>query len=162
MHRGTSHRRPGAAALAAALAAVVAGCGAVGDPAKSSTTRRAAVYGGPAPLLIYFKRVIGVDPLASQLVVDTNGSAAATITLGGVGGQKRHDFMLSAPGLHALRTLIAQTRLLDTPCCNDPGYYLYWVSVAGHTWRLEQRRLPRAARRLIGALNAITDDHTGY
>ncbi len=168
---------PGAAALAAALVATAAGCGATGRApgagapagratapltASASAAPRAAVYGGPAPLLVYFKRVIGVDPLASQLVVDRNGSAAATITLGGVGGQKRRDFMMPAPDLRALRALLAHTRLSDTACCNDPGYYLYWISAGDRTWRLEQRRVPRRARRLIDTLNAITDAHIGY
>jgi hypothetical protein len=179
MRRGTSHWRSGTAAvLAAVLAAGVAGCGATGGAARtappagkrsdggtqnaSAARPRAAVYGGPAPLLILFKRAIGVDPLSSQLVVDTDGSAAATVTLGGVSGQKRDDFTITGPRLHALRGLIARSRLSDTACCNDPNYYLYWISVGGHTWRLEQRRVPRRARRLIDRLNAITDGHSHY
>ena len=178
MRRGTSRWWPGAAAaLAAVLAAGNLGCGATGGAATTGTAvkrsdgvtqnasaarPRAAVYGGPAPLLILFKRAIGVDPLSSQLVVDTDGSAAATVTLGGVSGQKRHDFTITGPRLHALRRLIAHSRLSDTACCNDPNYYLYWISAGGHTWRLEQRRVPRATRRLIHTLNAITDAHIDY
>ncbi len=177
MGRGTLRWCPGAVALATALVTAAAGCGASGRaghdgaPTGTATPRlasgpsgrpRAAVYGGPAPLLVYFKRVIGVDPLATELVVDSNGSAAATITLGGVGGQKRHDFTMPASALRGLRALMAHTRLTDTACCNDPGYYLYWISAGGHTWRLEARRVPPRARRLIDALNAITDAHTGY
>jgi hypothetical protein len=172
MRGGPLLRCPGAAAPAVALAAGNLGCGGTDTAAPAtrsvptahgaSAATRAAVYGGPAPLLILFKRVLGVDPLSSQLVVDTDGRAAATITLGGVSGQKRHDFTLTRSDLGALRALIAHTRLTDTACCNDPSYYLYWISAGGHTWRLEQRRIPRPARRLIGRLNAITDAHTSF
>ena len=146
-------------ALAAILATAAGGC-CVARPAVRR--RAAAVYGGPAPLLVYFKRAIGFDPLASDLVVDRDGSAVATITLGGVSGQKRHEFTLAADRLRTLRQLVATTRLTDTACCNDAGYYLYLISAGGHTWRLEQRRVPRRARRLIDALNAIADSHIRY
>lgn len=145
-------------ALVAVLAATAAGCGATTPRVR----RPAAVYGGPAPLLVYFKRAIGFDPLASDLVVDRDGSAVATITLGGVNGQKRHAFTLAAGPLRTLRRLIDATRLTDTACCNDAGYYMYLISVGGHTWRLEQRRVPHSERGLIDALNAITDAHTQY
>jgi hypothetical protein len=135
-------------ALAATLATAVGGCGMAGPSVRR---RAAAVYGGPAPLLVYFKRA-----------VDQDGSAAATITLGGLSGQKRHAFTLTAGRLQTLRRLIATTRLTDTACCNDAGYYLYLISAGGHTWRLEQRRVPRRARRLIDALNATLDAHTRY
>ncbi len=165
MRRGTLRRCPGAVAVAAALATVSGGCGAahVSGPVKRPARATAAIYGGPAPLLVYFQRVVGVDPLASQLVVDTDGSAVATITLGGVNGQKRDAFTIDALRMRALRALIAHTPLSDTACCNDPGYYLYWISLGGRrTWRLEQRRVPRASRRLIDTLNAITDAHTHF
>ena len=146
-------------ALAAILATAAGGCGAARPAVRQ---RAAAVYGRPAPLLVYLKRAIGFDPLASDLVVDRDGSAAATITLGGVSGQKRHEFTLAASRVRTLRRLVATTRLTDTACCNDAGYYLYLITAGGHTWRLEQRRVPPRARRLIDALNAITDSHIRY
>ena len=146
-------------ALAATLAGAAFGCGSARPSARRPA---AAVYGGPAPLLVYFKRAIGLDPLASDLVVDRDGSAVATITLGGPSGQKRQAFTLAAARLRTLRRLIATTRLTDTACCNDAGYYLYLVTVGGHTWRLEERRVPHRARPLIDALNAITDGHLRY
>jgi hypothetical protein len=146
-------------ALAAILATAAGGCG----TARPSVRRpAAAVYGGPAPLLVYFKRAVGFDPLASDLVVDRDGSSVATITLGGVSGQKRQAFTLAADPLRTLHRLIATTRLSDTACCDDAGYYLYLISTGGHTWRLEQRRVPRRARRLIDALNATLDAHVRY
>ncbi len=164
--------------MATALAVVGVGCGANqaptrhdalpasasarGLPARAvTTTRPASVYGGPAPLLIYFKRVVGLDPVASQLTVDTNGSASAVITLGGIDGAKKHDFTMTPAQLRPLRMLIAKTRLRNTGCC-DARYYFYFLSVHGRTWRLQQRSVPRSIRPLIDELDAITDAHTSY
>jgi hypothetical protein len=120
-----------------------------------------SIYGGPAPLLVYFKRAVSADPLASQLIVDTRGRASALITLGGINGEKKHLFALAPAQLKRLRRLITGTRLRDTTCC-DTRYYIYWVTMRGHTWRLQQRRVPPPMRPLIHELDALTDAHTGY
>lgn len=144
------------------------GCGADHPTANSTTADRSAlrkpaqVYGGPAPLLVLFKRVVGFDPLASQLVVDRNGAATATITLGGISGQKKQDFELTGWRLRRLRHLLAHTHLRDARCCLDAGYYTYLVVTRGHSWELYQRGLPRALRPLIRYLNAIMAAHMSF
>jgi hypothetical protein len=150
------------------VAATVAGCGGANnrsgtgrDATPARVKKQAGIYGGPAPLLVYFKRAVGEDPLASQLIVDTDGSASALITLGGPSGEKKHVFAMAPAQLRRLRRLIVRTHLHDTWCC-DTNYYIYWVTVAGHSWRLQQRRVPPAMRPLINELDAITDAHTGF
>lgn len=149
------------------LAALGSGCG-----SGSARTHGAAhvdatapaepsLYGGPAPLLVYFKRAVSADPLASQLIVDTDGRASALITLGGINGEKKHVFAMAPAQLRRLRRLVTHTRLRDTTCC-DTRYYIYWVTMRGRTWRLQQRRVPASMRPLIHELDAITDSHTGY
>jgi hypothetical protein len=159
------------AALVIAMTGILwlcAGCGTHRATTSSTTTDRsspgksAQVYGGPAPLLVLFKRVVGLDPLSSQLVVDQNGAAAATTTLGGLGGQKRQDFQLTGWRLRRLRHLLAATHLRDATCCLDAGYYTYLVVTRGHSWELYQRGLPRAMRPLIRYLNAIMAAHSSY
>jgi hypothetical protein len=145
-----------------------AGCGAHRATTRATTANRsvpsepAQVYGGPAPLLVLFTRFVGFDPLSSQLVVDRNGAAAATITLGGVGGQKKQEFRLTGWRLRRLRHLLVDTHLRDVTCCENPGYYTYRVVTRGHSWELYQRGLPRALRPLIRYLNAIMAAHLSY
>lgn len=127
----------------------------VAEPAEPS------IYGGPAPLLVYFKRAVSADPVASQLIVDVDGRASALVTLGGINGEKKHVFVMDPGQLQRLRRLLTHTRLRDTTCC-DTRYYIYWVTAHGRTWRLQQRRVPPSMRPLIHALDAITDAHTGY
>jgi hypothetical protein len=153
---GGGHRGTGQAAGAPERAAANPS---PATPADASS--QAGIYGGPAPLLVYFKRVVGGDPLASQLIVDTDGSASALITLGGPSGEKKHIFTMAPAQLHRLHGLVARTHLRNTWCC-DTNYYVYWVTVRGRSWRLQQRRVPRSMRPLINELDAITDAHTGF
>ncbi len=159
------------AALVVAVTGILclcAGCGTHRAKTSSTTTDRtspgkpALVYGGPAPLLVLFKRVVGFDPLSSQLVVDQDGAAAATTTLGGLGGQKKQQFRLMGWRLRRLRHLLVATHLRDVTCCVDAGYYTYLVVTRGHSWELYQRGLPRELRPLIRYLNAIMAAHTSY
>ncbi len=110
---------------------------------------------------MFFKRALGFDPVASQLTVDKDGRAEALITLGGPQGQHKQVFTLPPAELHRLRNLLRGSRLRNTTCCN-PGFYIYWISIAAHSWRLQQRDVPRSARGLIDELDAITDSHTGF
>jgi hypothetical protein len=119
---------------------------------------------------VYFKRVQGVDPLSSYLIVHTNGTAVAVVTNGGIGGgglpssgegEVKHTFALPGPSLQRLRSMIKGTRLRTTGCCNV-GEYLYWVTVGDRVARLQQGAVPRDERPLIARLNAITDAHTLY
>jgi hypothetical protein len=106
--------------------------------------------------------VVGFDPLSSQLLVDSNGAAAATTTLGGPDGQKKQIFTLTVPQLRRLRHLLADTRLRDTTCCAKVGYYIYWVTTRGHAWQLAQLGLPRTMRPLINYMNAIMAAHSSF
>jgi hypothetical protein len=115
----------------------------------------------PGQLLIFFKRVVGADPTASQLIVDRNGQASALETNGGPGGEHRQDFRLASTKLHRLEALIRATPLQDTNCCN-PNYYTYFVSNGQQSWRLDQTHIPPHDRALIDDLDAITDAHTIY
>lgn len=115
----------------------------------------------PGKLLVFFKRVVGADPLASQLTVDKDGRAAAVITLGGVEGEHKQIFTMPPGQLQRLRRLIGGTRLRNTGCC-DARFYIYWVSIGAHSWTLEQREVPRAIRPLMDDLDAITDRHTVF
>jgi hypothetical protein len=160
-----------AAALAITTTGILwlcTGCGAHGATTSSTTADRSArskpaqVYGGPAPLLVLFKRVVGFDPLSSQLVVDENGAAAATITLGGIAGQKKQEFRLTGWRLRRLRQLLTDTHLRDATCCVNAGYYTYLVVTRGHSWELYERGLPGALRPLIRYLNAIMAAHLSY
>lgn len=156
------------AVLVVAILSLCAACGTHRATTSSTHTDRssrgkpAQVYGGPAPLLVLFKRVVGFDPLSSQLVVDQNGAAAATTTLGGLGGQKRQQFRLTGWRLRRLRHLLVATHLRDVSCCVNAGYYTYLVVTRGRSWELYQRGLPRPLRPLIRYLNAIMAAHTSY
>ena len=114
-----------------------------------------------APLLVSFKRTVGFDPLSSQLTVYGDGSAVAIITLGGVDGEKKHVFRLTAAQLGRLRALLDRARLRSTSCCNV-NLYIYWLVGHGHSVRLQQGRIPRSLRPLVDQLNAIADAHMSY
>jgi hypothetical protein len=166
-----AHRALSAAALAITTTGFLwlcTGCGAHRATTSSTTADRSAlskpvhVYGGPGPLLVLFKRVVGFDPLSSQLVVDQSGAAAATITLGGIAGQKKQEFRLTGWQLRRLRHLLTNTHLHHATCCANAGYYTYLVVTRGHSWQLYQRGLPGALRPLIRYLNAIMAAHLSY
>jgi hypothetical protein len=113
-----------------------------------------------APLLVYFKRVIGIDPLASELTVHQDGTGVALITFGGVGGQHRRGFRLSRSQYGRLRSLVVSARrtgLRETGCCADVNHYIYTVILAGRAVRWQQRTVPRADRQLIDLLNQLLD-----
>lgn len=165
-----------AAGLAITLAALIGACGAsrpgrrarahpitakVSGVTAPAATAAVAPSLAPGQLLVFFKRVVGADPVASQLTVDRDGRASAALTLGGLDGEKKRVFKIPAERLRKLRELIRHTRLRDTTCC-DARQYLYFVSIAGHTWRLQQGRIPPPLRRLVGELNSITNLHTAY
>lgn len=117
-----------------------------------------------SPLLVYFKRVIGLDPLASELTVHRNATGVALMTFGGVGGQRRRGFTLTRSQYRRLRALVESGRragLHATGCCTHVNHYIYTVMLAGHAVRWEQRGVPRADRQLVGLLNQLLDGHTG-
>jgi hypothetical protein len=162
--------------LAAALASVVVtGCGASARPLPHLQPRRApadatraAQARSPSPpvtpsgrVLVFFKRTVGLDPLASQLTVYASGLGVALITNGGIDGEHRQTFRVGPRIFRALRRALRVTALHDTVCC-DHRYYEYFVSYRGHSWRLAQRRIPPPERGLLRQLNGITNRHTSY
>lgn len=156
--------------LALAALTLAAGCGgssstrparATGTDAATSSSRTAAATAPAAPMYLFFKRSMGVDPLASQLTVYADGTAVAVITNGGIDGAVTHTFHLSASQLHHLRDLAGGTRLRNTSCCNTE-LYTYWLTVGNQSARLQQGIVPSGERPLIADLNAITDAHTNF
>jgi hypothetical protein len=115
----------------------------------------------PALRLIFFKRVVGGDPTASQVTIDRDGHAAALVTVGGIEGEKKHYFTLGPSRLAQLRRTIARTQLHNTSCC-DVRYWIYWVSLGGRTYRLADKEVPASARPLMDTLDALIDAHTQY
>jgi hypothetical protein len=105
--------------------------------------------------------VIGVDPEASGVTIDTHGNGTALITLGGLNGAKRQLFTLSPARLARLRRLVAHAKLVDTRFGN-PNHYTCWVTTGGTAWRMSQGRVPAPTRRLIGELDALTGAYAGY
>lgn len=85
----------------------------------------------------------------------------AIITYGGISGERRQGFRLAGPALRRLRRLIADARprLRTTRCC-DVNYYIYWLDVDGHGYRMEQHNVPGGAQPLINRLNRLLDAHT--
>lgn len=152
-------------ALTIGAMALLAGCGSASHPTTSRqrTTpaaphiTRAMVQRGA--LLVLFKRVVGSDPLASQLTVDTNGLADATITYGGINGEREQAFRLSPDQLRRLKRLLQATHLRSTTCCS-PRSYTYWVTEGGRSWRLQQGWVPINMRPLILSLDGLTNVHT--
>jgi hypothetical protein len=159
------------------LAVLVAGCSASQRrPAAAKAPPRTAPGTAPAgrggrarptagqlasgKLLIFFKRVYGGDPTASQLTVDTNGIAAAVEVDGGIQGEHKQLFMMPSAQLDHLKRLITTTRLRTMGRSSD--YYTYWVTIGHRAWRLHQHQIPAAMRPLIDELDAITDARTVY
>jgi hypothetical protein len=149
-------RQPGSASRAGADSKSVA------RAAPKTTPARVARPPTPARhLLVFFKRTLGADPLASQLTVYTNGQAVAVITNGGIDGAVVHKFDLATAKFRRLRGLVRHTHVRDTSCCNV-GLYIYWVSARNGSHRLQQGIVPRTSRSLITELNAITDIYASY
>jgi hypothetical protein len=154
---------------------LAAGCGGAhgtrpiathGKSRPAATDVRASAAGvaasaASAPQLVFFKRAVGVDPLASQLTVYRDAMATAVITLGGANGGHIQTFPMSVAQFRRLSSLLRHARLRNTGCC-DVGAYIYWVIGDGRSARLEQHEVPRDLRPLIEDLNAITDAHTTY
>lgn len=146
----------------------VAGCGGHGAPRQRSvathtTIAPLGVESTHSPLLVYFKRFIGLDPLASELTIHRDGSAVALITFGGPGGQRRRGFALSRAQSGRLGSLVRSARragLHSTGCC-DVNRYIYTVSLAGRSVRWEQRNVPAADRSLVALLNRLLDRYAG-
>ena len=142
------------AAIAGGVA--FAGCG--------TETVRSVTGSAPtatAPKLVYFKRTVGFDPLSSELTVYADGRAVAIITLGGVDGEKKHVFRLTDEQLRRVSDLLAHAPLRNTSCCNI-NLYIYWLVDHAHSVRLQQGRIPRSLRPLVGELNSIADAHMSY
>lgn len=153
--------RPPTAASALALVVVLAtlaGCGSQGAR-PTSTSAHAPTGAAPAPrgrLIVFFRRSIGVDPLASYFKLYSSGEGIATVVYGGVQGPRVHHFALRPAQLARLEGLLAHTPLHDTSLA-DPTLYTYWVISDRGAYRLRQGAVPRPAAPLLDALNAIAE-----
>jgi hypothetical protein len=107
-------------------------------------------------MLVFFKRSIGVDPLASYFTLYTSGRGVATVVYGGRNGARVHGFDLGGSQLSRLRRLLQHARLQDAPIRN-PSLYTYWITTDHAAHRLQQGAVPRSARPLLAALTAIAD-----
>lgn len=107
-------------------------------------------------MLVFFKRSIGVDPLASYFTLYTSGHGIATVVYGGRNGARVHGFDLGENQLRKLQRLLQHTRLHDAAIRN-PSLYTYWVTTENGAHRLQQGAVPRSARPLLRALTAIAD-----
>ena len=167
-------------ALIAVTLALLAGCGASTHRTTSShamtglrglptpvtsgdrSARRPVGAVRPSgPVLVYFKRVSGVDPLGSYLIIHTNGTALAVVTNGGIEGEVKHTFALPTVELSRLRHLVTTTRPQSSGCCNL-AVYSYWLTAHSHSWRVEQGLVPTTERPLIRVLDALSDAHENY
>jgi hypothetical protein len=114
-----------------------------------------------APTLVFFKRVFGTDPMATQLTVYTSGQGTAELGFGGVNGVQAHTFRLRPKQLHRLSYLLSHTPL-QTTGTPDMRHYVYWVTTRTASNRLQDGMVPLASRPLIAELNAMADAHTGW
>ena len=145
-------------ALVVVLVAL-AGCGSHGarPPASTSAHTPAAVPAAPrGRLIVFFRRSIGVDPLASYFKLYSSGEGIATVVYGGVEGPRVHHFALQPAQVARVEALLAHTRLHDTSLAN-PSQYTYWVITDQGAYRLRQGAVPRPAAPLLHALNAIAE-----
>ena len=109
---------------------------------------------------LVFGRVVGEDPLSSELTIDRDGRATARLTLGGVEGGRACEFRLSPAQRHNLPSPRRHTRLRDT-ASSDARHDVEWRSLGRHAWRSEQTELPRQMRPLVVRLDHLLDAHTG-
>lgn len=111
--------------------------------------------------VLVFKRSIGVDPLASYFTLYANGQGIGAVVYGGRDGARVHRFVLRTGELRRVERLLKRTRLQNAPVEN-PGRYIYWVITGSGAHRLQEGAVPRSARPLLGALNAIADANHLY
>lgn len=111
--------------------------------------------------LVFFKRVFGTDPMATQLTVYTSGQGTAELGFGGVNGVQAHTFHLRPRELHRLSYLLSHTPL-QTTGTSDMRHYVYWVTTRTASHRLQEGMVPPASRPLIAELNTMADAQTGW
>ena len=142
-----------------AVLATLTGCGSHGAGRATATGAHAPAAAATAPrgrLIVFFRRSLGVDPLASYFKLYSSGEGIATVVYGGVQGPRLHHFALRPAQLARLESLLTHTRLHDTPLAN-PSLYTYWVISDRGAYRLRQGAIPRPAAPLLDALNAIAE-----
>jgi hypothetical protein len=154
-------RRLLAAILAGASVIALAGCGGGHGTAARRSDPSTVTSGGAftpssprGPVLVTFKRAIGVDPESSYFTLYGNGTGIATVVYGGIDGARVHHFALSEKQLRRVKGLLQHTRLPNQVATNT-NLYIYWVITRNGAHRLQQGTIPRSARPLLGALNAI-------
>ena len=152
--------------LAAAIAALLTGCGGASKPAASSPSDAGlptASHAGAlarsrqAPELVNYQRNGGFAATLDTVTVRIDGSTRADKRYGGA-GRRFDDFRLSAPLMSRLR--VALHRLPHRiPAVGDGmrAGATYLLRYRGRTYVAKQGAIPGVLRGAVGTLDAIAD-----
>lgn len=155
-----SRPRPRTVAVSLALALALAACGGQARHSPAPTTTAAAARSvAAAPrgrLIVFFRRALGVDPLASYFKLYSSGDGIATVVYGGRDGARVRHFTLAPSRVQRIERLLRGTRLHDSAIVNA-SVYTYWVITNGGSYRLQQGAIPKPAQPLLAALDAIAE-----
>jgi hypothetical protein len=142
--------------LAAALAALLAGCAGTSKPAAPATSGTgAAARPHPAPELVAYQRNGGLAATLDTVSVRTDGATRADKRYGGA-GRRFDDFRLSAPVMARLDAALERlpTRI---PAVGDGvrAGATYLLRYRGRTYVAKQGAVPDALRAAVATLDAI-------
>jgi hypothetical protein len=144
--------------LAAALAAVLAGCGGASKPAAPAASDAAAPpRPHPAPELVNYQRNGGLAATLDTVSVRTDASTRADKRYGGA-GRRFEDFRLSAPVMARLRAALDRLPA-HVPVVGDGtrAGATYLLRYRGVTYVARQGAVPAALRPAVATLDAIAD-----
>jgi hypothetical protein len=159
--------------VGAASLVALAGCGGGGHrPAATGAqhaTAAPAATATPAPEAVYMYRVLGDDPTPDSVTVRRDGSARV-IRGGGHGGGSIDDVVLSRRERHRVMRLArhAPLRILLHNTIT-PGGFGGWDNTMRYLIRrgrmsvaVEQGKVPKRVRPLVGELNGIIEHDIGH
>jgi hypothetical protein len=144
--------------FAAALAAVLAGCGGASKPAAPAASDAAAPpRSHQAPELVNYQRNGGLAATLDTVSVRTDASTRADKRYGGA-GRRFDDFRLSAPVMARLRAALRRLPA-HVPVVGDGmrAGATYLLRYRGVTYVARQGAVPAALRPAVATLDAIAD-----
>jgi len=144
--------------LAAAVAALLAGCGGASKPAAPATSgAAAAARPHQAPELVNYQRNGGLAATLDTVNVRTDGSTRADKRYGGA-GRRFDDFRLSAPVMARLHAALDRLPA-RIPAVGDGmrAGATYLLRYRGRTYVAKQGAVPAALRAAVATLDAIAD-----